>query len=75
MQPIWNGDRRDRVKWGAIYHLSDKHGIRDIVWVVFKRDETEKILCIYETDQTLQKPDKKCQLQKGYGPIFPTLTA
>ena len=59
MQPIWNGDRRDRVKWGAIYHLSDEHGIQDIVWVVFKRDETEKILCIYETDQTLQEPDKK----------------
>ena len=57
MQPIWNGDRRDRVKWSAIYHLSDKHGIRDIVWVAFKRDETDKILCIYETDPTLQKHD------------------
>lgn len=57
MQPIWNGDRRDRVKWGAIYHLSDKHRIRDIVWVVFKRDETEPTLCLYETDPTLRKPD------------------
>ena len=59
MQPIWNGDRRDRVKWGAIYHLSDERGIRDIIWVVFKRDETHKILCLYEKDPALQKHDSQ----------------
>ena len=57
MQPIWNGDRRDRVKWAAIYYLSGKYRIRDIVWVVFKREETDPTLCLYETDRTLQKPD------------------
>ena len=57
MQPIWNGDRRDRVKWAAIYYLSGKYRIRDIVWVVFKREETDPTLCLYETDPTLQKPD------------------
>ncbi len=44
MQPIWNGDRRDRVKWGAIYHLVVQYSIHDIVWVLFHRDETERHL-------------------------------
>ena len=29
MQPIWNADRRDRVKWGVIYHLSDLSEVFD----------------------------------------------
>jgi hypothetical protein len=44
MQPIWNGDRRDRVKWGAIYHLATQHNIRNIIWVLFHRDQTDQTL-------------------------------
>ena len=74
IQRLWNGDRRDRVKWGVIYHLSDKHRIRDIVWVVFKRDGTEPTLCLYETDPTLQKRIAQCLFPIGYGFIFPILS-
>ena len=75
MQPIWNGDRRDRVKWGAICHLSDKHRIRDIVWVVFKRDETEPTSAYMRRTQPSESRIAHCLFQIGYGPIFPTLSA
>jgi hypothetical protein len=41
MQGLWYGDRRDRVKWGALIHLSNTKGIRCIVQVAYFRHGTE----------------------------------
>lgn len=37
MQAIWYGDRRDRVKWGALLYLAKRHGIRQIIQVAYFR--------------------------------------
>ena len=38
MQDIWYGDRRDRVKWGALVHLARTQRLSKIVQVAFYRD-------------------------------------
>ncbi len=38
MQGIWYGDRRDRVKWGALLHLANSRAIPRIVQVAYYRD-------------------------------------
>lgn len=42
MQDIWYGDRRDRVKWGAIVYLAKQHGIKDILQVAYYRETTPR---------------------------------
>jgi hypothetical protein len=44
MQGLWYGDRRDRVKWGALIHLAKTKGIRYIVQVAYFRHGAEPIL-------------------------------
>ena len=41
MQGLWYGDRRDRVKWGALIHLANTKGIRCIIQVAYFRHETD----------------------------------
>lgn len=41
MQGLWYGDRRDRVKWGALVHLANTKGIRCIVQVAYFRHGTD----------------------------------
>jgi hypothetical protein len=41
MQGLWYGDKRDRVKWGALVHLSNTKGIRCIVQVAYFRHGTD----------------------------------
>lgn len=41
MQGLWYGDRRDRVKWGALVHLANTKGIRGIVQVAYFRHGTD----------------------------------
>ena len=44
MQGLWYGDRRDRVKWGALIHLAKTKGIHYIVQVAYFRHGAEPIL-------------------------------
>lgn len=44
MQGIWYGDRRDRVKWGALIWLADTFGVRRIMQVAYFRGSTERAL-------------------------------
>lgn len=44
MQGLWYGDRRDRVKWGALLHLAKTRGIPRIVQVAYYRDGTDRSL-------------------------------
>lgn len=37
MQDIWYGDKRDRVKWGALVHLARSQGLSKIMQVAFYR--------------------------------------
>ncbi len=46
MQPLWYGDRRDRVKWGALLYLAERFNLSPIIQVAFWRDETVKTLKI-----------------------------
>jgi hypothetical protein len=48
MQGLWYGDRRDRVKWGALVHLSKEKNISCIVQVAYFRHGTEPMLQIGE---------------------------
>ena len=47
MQGLWYGDRRDRVKWGALAHLAKRFSLASILQVAYFRDGFERIL---ETD-------------------------
>ena len=53
MQGLWYGDRRDRVKWGALVHLSNTKGIRCIVQVAYFRHGTELKLQTEESEVPL----------------------
>lgn len=50
MRPIWYGDRRDRVKWGGLIHLSQQNNILDIVQVAYYRESPHPILTCDEGD-------------------------
>jgi hypothetical protein len=50
MQGLWYGDKRDRVKWGALVHLANTKGIRCIVQVAYFRHGTNLKLQINECD-------------------------
>ncbi len=39
MRAIWYGDRRDRVKWGALLHLAETYDLSPILQVAYARDE------------------------------------
>lgn len=41
MQGLWYGDRRDRVKWGALVHLANTKGVRCIVQIAYFRHGTD----------------------------------
>jgi hypothetical protein len=41
MQAILYGDRRDRVKWGALVHLANTNSLRCIAQVAFYRDSLQ----------------------------------
>ncbi len=53
MQGIWYGDRRDRVKWGALLHLAD----------------TREISCIVQVAYFRHGPDPMLQTQEGEVPL------
>lgn len=38
MRDIYFGDRRDRVKWGALVHIARKAGLRSILQVAYSRN-------------------------------------
>jgi len=38
MQGLWYGDRRDRVKWGALAHLASRFRLVSILQVAYFRD-------------------------------------
>ncbi len=44
MQGLWYGDRRDRVKWGALAHLADRFCLASILQVAYFRDGAERLL-------------------------------
>jgi hypothetical protein len=44
MRPLWYGDRRDRVKWGALFYLASTFNLSPIIQVAFWRDTTKKTL-------------------------------
>lgn len=44
MQPIWYGDRRDRVKWGGLIHIAEQNNIVNIVQVAYYRDDVHPVL-------------------------------
>jgi hypothetical protein len=44
MQGLWYGDRRDRVKWGALAHLVDRFDLASILQVAYFRDGAERLL-------------------------------
>lgn len=53
MQGLWYGDRRDRVKWGALIHLAKPGRIRTIVQVAYFRHGAEPMLQTDEGDVPL----------------------
>lgn len=44
MQGLWYGDRRDRVKWGALHHLAQSRAIPRIVQVAYYRRGSDPVL-------------------------------
>lgn len=44
MKPIYNGDRRDRVKWGALVHLARREHIEQLLVILQFRDDTPRLL-------------------------------
>jgi hypothetical protein len=53
MQGLWYGDKRDRVKWGALVHLANTKGIRCIVQVAYFRHGDDLKLQIGEDEVQL----------------------
>jgi hypothetical protein len=53
MQGLWYGDKRDRVKWGALVHLANTKGIHCIVQVAYFRHGTDLKLHIGEKEVPL----------------------
>jgi hypothetical protein len=53
MQGLWYGDKRDRVKWGALVYLANSKGIRCIVQVAYFRQGTDLKLKIGEKEVPL----------------------
>jgi hypothetical protein len=48
VQGLWYGDRRDRVKWGALAHLVRRFGLASILQIAYFRDGAARLL---RTDQ------------------------
>jgi hypothetical protein len=44
MQGLWYGDRRDRVKWGALAHLAGRYRLASILQVAYYRDGFGRLL-------------------------------
>jgi hypothetical protein len=44
MQGLWYGDRRDRVKWGALAYLAERFRLASILQVAYFRDGFERLL-------------------------------
>src|SRR5712692_3046326 len=44
MQEIWNGDRRDRVKWGALLYLAGAVPVCEVLHVAFLKKEPLPVL-------------------------------
>jgi hypothetical protein len=53
MQGIWYGDRRDRVKWGALVHLAQTRVISHIVQVAYFRHGPDPVLQTQEGEVPL----------------------
>jgi hypothetical protein len=53
MQGLWYGDRRDRVKWGALVHLARTRAIPCIVQVAYFRHGPKLMLQIEENEVPL----------------------
>jgi len=54
MQPLWYGDRRDRVKWGALIYLAHKYKLPLIVQVAYWHD-------IKKADRTMEVGDGRVE--------------
>jgi len=57
MRPIWYGDRRDRVKWGALWHIAEKLDLSPIIQVAYWRNETERTLVLGGDDGKTPIPE------------------
>src|SRR5262245_17838305 len=44
MQGLWYGDRRDRVKWGALALLAGRFRLASIMQIAYYRDGVERLL-------------------------------
>jgi hypothetical protein len=55
VQGLWYGDRRDRVKWGALLHLAHTRGIQCIVQVAYYRHGEDPILQTPEGEVPLSR--------------------
>lgn len=53
MQGLWYGDRRDRVKWGALTYLAQRFGTATILQVAYFRDGEAATLRTDEGDRQL----------------------
>jgi hypothetical protein len=64
MQGLWYGDRRDRVKWGALIHLAKMRTTSNIIQVAYYRDEAKR---------TLETSERLVPLPAGVWEHFSTL--
>ena len=55
MRDIWYGDRRDRVKWGALVHLARSQGLSKIVQVAFYQRLTDPKLLMDDVPISVPK--------------------
>ncbi len=57
MQPLWYGDRRDRVKWGALLLIAKRCHLPLIIQVAFNRDEGDRTLEFKSGHEKARIPD------------------
>lgn len=53
MQGLWYGDRRDRVKWGALAYIAQRFGTATILQVAYFRESEAATLTTDEGDRQL----------------------
>jgi len=56
MQGLWYGDRRDRVKWGALAHLAKRFRLASILQVAYFRDGVERLLKTDTGEHAIPEP-------------------
>lgn len=56
MRGLWYGDRRDRVKWGALVYLAQSHAIDRIIQVAYYRNDPDHVLVTPDGEVPLPLP-------------------